>query len=73
MFNKLKSFSEDVAKSINEIQKGDPIKRNGDQIERLKNSQGLLSQKTPAVSDLTQPTDEDSAGVEPSGSQNQTC
>lgn len=71
MFNKLKSFSEDVAKSINEIQKGDPIKRNGDQIERLKNSQGLLSQKTPAVSDLTQPTDEDSAGVEPSGSQNQ--
>ncbi|KAM9939389.1 hypothetical protein OXX80_001124 [Metschnikowia pulcherrima] len=71
MFNKLKSFSEDVAKSINEIQKGDPIKRNGDQIERLKNSQGLLSQKTPAVSDLTQPTDEDSAGVEPSASQNQ--
>ncbi|KAM9910560.1 hypothetical protein OXX69_004365 [Metschnikowia pulcherrima] len=71
MFNKLKSFSEDVAKSINEIQKGDPIKRNGDQIERLKNSQGLLSQKTPAVSDLTQPTDEDSAGVEPSEPQNQ--
>ncbi|GEQ70039.1 hypothetical protein JCM33374_g3715 [Metschnikowia sp. JCM 33374] len=59
MFNKLKSFSEDVAKSFNEIQQGDAQKKTGDQIQHLKNSHALLAQKTPSVSDLTQPTDEE--------------
>lgn len=72
MFNKLKSFSEDVAKSFNEIQQLDPHKKNGDLIERLKNSLGLLSKKTPEISDLTQPTDEDPDSKDPLGSEGET-
>lgn len=58
MFNKLKSFSEDVAKSINEIQGGDSLRRNNDILQQLKNGSGLLNSKTPDLADLTQPQDE---------------
>lgn len=60
MFNKLKSFSEDVAKSINEIQGGDSLRRNNDALQQLKNGSGLLNSKTPDLADLTQPQDENS-------------
>lgn len=58
MFNKLKSFSEDVAKSFNEIQQGDPVRRNADNIRQLKNGQAILSTNTPESEELVQPEDE---------------
>lgn len=58
MFNKLKSFSEDVAKSLNEIQQGDSVRRNADNIRQLKNGQAILSTNTPDSAELVQPEDE---------------
>lgn len=65
MFNRLKSFSEDVAKSINDIQQGDPVRRNAESIRQLKNGSALLNTTTPESSDLLQPRDEES--TEPEG------
>lgn len=57
MFNKLKSFSEDVAKSFNEIQQGEPA-RNIDNIRQLKNGSNILNTQTPDSKDLQQPEDD---------------
>lgn len=58
MFNKLKSFSEDVAKSFNDIQQGDPVRRNADSIRQLKNGLEILNKSTPESEELVQPEDE---------------
>jgi len=65
MFNKLKSFSEDVAKSFNEIQQGDPIRRNAETIKQLKNGSAILNTKTPDLGDLKQPEDTSTVPGEP--------
>lgn len=57
MFNKLKSFSEDVAKSFNEISQNDPRKDNG-AIKQLKEGERVLQRRTPDVSELLQPSDD---------------
>lgn len=57
MFNKLKSFSEDVAKSFNDIQ-NDPSRKNSEAIRQLKSGAQLLNTSTPDISALTQPTNE---------------
>lgn len=58
MFNKLKSFSEDVAKSFNEIQQGEPTRKSIDNIRQLKNGSNILNTKTPDSHDLLQPEDD---------------
>lgn len=58
MFNRLKTFSEDVAKSINEIQQGDPVRKNAESIRQLKNGTSVLNTKTPESKELLQPEDE---------------
>lgn len=63
MFNKLKSFSEDVAKSLNDIQQGDPIRRNAETIKQLKNGSAILGTETPDLGELTQPEDDKPASA----------
>lgn len=63
MFNKLKSFSEDVAKSLNDIQHGDPIRRNAETIKQLKNGSAVLGTATPDLEELTQPEDDKPASA----------
>lgn len=58
MFNRLKTFSEDVAKSINEIQQGDPIRKNAESINQLKNGAAILNTQTPDTQELAQPENE---------------
>lgn len=61
MFNKLKSFSEDVAKSFNEIQQGDPAKKHSEGIRLLRNGASILGKSTPEVGEMRQPEDESGA------------
>ncbi|CAH6723361.1 golgin Imh1p [[Candida] jaroonii] len=54
MFNRLKNFSEDVAKTFNDM--NDVPKNNP--INQLKQNSKILATSTPSESDLVQPTDE---------------
>lgn len=58
MFNKLKSFSEDVAKSLNDMQQGETNRKSLDSIRQLKSGASILNTKTPESKDLLQPEDE---------------
>lgn len=64
MFNRLKNFSEDVAKTFNDM---NDVPKNGP-INQLKQNSKILATSTPSESDLVQPTDEPIDSDQPSES-----
>ncbi|KAG2733593.1 hypothetical protein G9P44_003118 [Scheffersomyces stipitis] len=64
MFSKLKAFSEDVTKSLNEVAEGynasghNANERRAQVLTDLKNGAKILNAETPDASELTQPEDE---------------